>query len=74
MNPDDIILTNTSQQFEYEKFSREIDECDDAESLKQMCKFLVKLEMKTRANCSVMLQDLMCDPSITESGVTHKNS
>ena len=62
MDPDDITLTNTSQQFEYEKFSREIDQCDDVELLRQMCKFVVKLEMKTRANYSVMIQDLM--PSI----------
>ena len=27
MNPDDITLINTSQQFEYEKFAREIDVC-----------------------------------------------
>ena len=63
MNPDDITLTNTSQQFEYEKISREIDECNDVESLQEMCKFLVKLEMKTRANYSVMLQDMMPDMS-----------
>ena len=63
MNPDDIILTNTSQQFEYEKFSREIDECDDVEILRQMCKFVIKLEMKTRANYSVMLHDLSPDLS-----------
>ena len=62
MDPDDITLTNTSQQFEYEKLSREIDQCDDVELLRQMCKFVVKLEMKTRANYSVMIQDLM--PSI----------
>ena len=70
MNPDDITLTNTTQQFEYEKISREIDECDDVESLQQMCKFLVKLEMKTRANYSVMLQDMMPDMSASP----HKNS
>ena len=46
MNPDDIMLTNTSQQFEYEKFSREIEECNDIETLQEMCKFLLKLEMK----------------------------
>ena len=63
MNPDDITLTNTSQQFEYEKISREIDECKDVESLQEMCKFIVKLEMKTRANYSVMLQDMMPDMS-----------
>ena len=53
MNPDDITLVNTSQQFEYEKISREIDQCNDVESLRQMCKFVIKLEMKTRANYSV---------------------
>mgnify|MGYP001165404600 CR=1 FL=1 len=63
MNPDDIILTNTSQQFEYEKFSREIEECNDVEMLQQMCKFLLKLEMKTRSNYSVMIQDLLPDLS-----------
>ena len=70
MNPDDITLVNTSQQFEYEKISREIDECNDVESLQEMCKFLVKLEMKTRANYSVMLQDMMPDMSSSQ----HKNS
>jgi|TARA_B100000029_G_scaffold502708_1_gene578439 hypothetical protein len=63
MNPDDIILTNTSQQFEYEKFSREIEECNDVEMLQEMCKFLLKLEMKTRSNYSVMIQDLLPDLS-----------
>ena len=58
MNPDDIILHNTSQEFEYEKMSREIDECDDVETLQQMCKYLIRLEMKTRENCSIMLEDL----------------
>ena len=47
MDPDDITLTNTSQQFEYEKLSREIDQCDDVELLRQMCKFVFKLERKT---------------------------
>ena len=63
MNPDDIILTKTSQQFEYEKFSREIEECNDVEMLQEMCKFLLKLEMKTRSNYSVMIQDLLPDLS-----------
>tara|TARA_B100001250_G_C19344035_1_gene590325 strand:- start:67 stop:279 length:213 start_codon:yes stop_codon:yes gene_type:complete len=58
MNPEDITLRNTSQQFEYEKMSREIDNCDDIETIKQMCKFLMKLEMKTRETYSIMIQDL----------------
>ena len=63
MNPEDITLTNTTQQFEYEKLSREIDCCEDVEDLQNMCKFLIKLEMKTRANYSVMLHDIMHDMS-----------
>ena len=59
MNPEDITLRNTSQEFEYEKMSREIDTCDDIEGLRQMSKFLVKLEMKTRENYSVMINDLL---------------
>ena len=38
--------------------SREIDNCDDIETIKQMCKFLMKLEMKTRETYSIMIQDL----------------
>ena len=64
MNPEDITLINTSQQFEYEKLAREIDICEDVDELRQMCKFLIKLEMKTRANYSVMIQDLLPDMSV----------
>ena len=59
MDPHDIELRNTSLEFEYERMAREIDECDDVETLQQMCKFLVKLEMKTRETYSIILQDTM---------------
>ena len=65
MNPDDITLRNTSSEFEYERMSREIDECDDVETLQQMCKFLIKMEMKTRETYSIILQDTM--PEINDS-------
>ena len=64
MNPDEITLVNTSQQFEYEKFSRQIDMCEDVNELRQMCKFVVKLEMKTRQTYSVILQDTLPDLSV----------
>ena len=63
MDPDDIQLRNTSQQFEYEKMSREIDHCYDVPTLQQMCKFLIKKEMKTRDTYSIILQDTMPDLS-----------
>ena len=59
INQEDIKLMSTSLQFEYEKMSREIDGCDDIELLRQMCKFVVKLEMRTRETYSVILQDTM---------------
>ena len=61
MDPHDIELRNTSLEFEYERMAREIDECNDVETLQQMCKFLVKLEMKTRETYSIILQDTMPD-------------
>ena len=59
MNPDDIFIRNVSSMFQYEKMAREIDKCDDVETLQQMCKFLIKMEMKTRETYSIILQDTM---------------
>ena len=63
MDPDDILIRNVSSQFQYEKMAREIDECDDVETLQQMCKFLIKMEMKTRETYSIILQDTMTEVS-----------
>ena len=59
MNPDDILIRNVSSQFQYEKMAREVDACDDMDDLKEMCKFLIKMEMKTRETYSIILQDTM---------------
>ena len=65
MNPEDIFIRNISSQLQYEKMAREIERCDDVETLQQMCKFLIKMEMKTRETYSIMLQDTM--PEINDS-------
>ena len=65
MEPQDIQLRNTSLEFQYEMMAREVDECDDVETLQQMCKFLIKMEMKTRETYSIILQDTM--PEINDS-------
>ena len=59
MKPDDIFIRNISSQFQYEKMAREVDACDDMDDLKEMCKFLIKLEMKTRENYSIMIADAL---------------
>ena len=46
MKSDDISLQTTSKMFEYEKLSREIEECDDMATLKEMFRVQVKLYMK----------------------------
>ena len=65
MNTDDILIRNVSSQFQYEKMAREVDACDDMDDLKEMCKFLIKMEMKTRETYSIILQDTM--PEINDS-------
>ena len=46
MNPNNIQLEDINKLFEYEKQSREIDECDDIEKLRTMLKISIKLYMK----------------------------
>ena len=46
MDPNEIELTSIAKLFEYEKQSREIDECNDVEQLKLMLKTSVKLYLK----------------------------
>ena len=63
MNPDDIFIRNVSSMFQYEKMAREVDACDDVETLQEMCKFLIKMEMKTRETYSIIFQDTMPEVS-----------
>lgn len=46
VNPDDITLESVSKSFEYEKISRQIDECNDVSTLKQMLRVQVKMYYK----------------------------
>jgi len=46
MEPSEITLASPSKSFEYEKLSREIDNVDDVEKLRNMLKSYVKLYFK----------------------------
>ena len=46
MDPNNIQLEDINKLFEYEKQSREINECDDIEKLRTMLKISIKLYMK----------------------------
>jgi hypothetical protein len=45
-DPSKITLENTSKLFEYEKISREIEDCSDIDVIKDMLRCYVKLYMK----------------------------
>lgn len=47
MNPDDIELKNLSKVFEYERMSREIDNCDNIDEIKMKSKYVIKLYLAT---------------------------
>ena len=46
IDPSSIQLESTAKMFEYEKLSREIEECNDVETLKNMLRCYIKLHMR----------------------------
>jgi hypothetical protein len=46
MNPDDIVLESLNKNFEYVKYSREIDSINDCKSLRDIAKSFYKLYLK----------------------------
>jgi len=47
MNPDDIELKNLSKVFEYEKMSRELDNCNNVDEMREKAKYCIKLYLST---------------------------
>lgn len=47
MNPNDIELKNLSKIFEYEKLSRELDNCNNIEEIREKSKYVLKLYFST---------------------------
>ena len=45
-NPAEIELQSTAKMFEYEKLSRQIEECDNMDVLRDMARCWIKLYMK----------------------------
>ncbi len=45
-DPSQITLESTTKLFEYERISREIEECSDVDKIKDMLRCYVKLYMK----------------------------
>lgn len=46
MDPSKISLSDVNKLFEYEKLSREIDDCEDLDKLRNLTKSYIKLYMK----------------------------
>jgi hypothetical protein len=47
MNPNDVELNNLNKIFEYERMSRELDNCDNLEEIREKAKYCVKVYLKT---------------------------
>ena len=45
-DPAEIVLQSTAKMFEYEKLSRQIEECDNIDILRDMARCWIKLYMK----------------------------
>ena len=56
LTPEDIQLESVSKNFEYEKISRQIDECNDVSTLKQMLRVQVKLYYKMQETLTSMMK------------------
>jgi hypothetical protein len=56
MDPSDISLESTSRLFEYEKLSREVENCDNMDELKKMCRCFIKLHLKHQEVSAQMLK------------------
>ncbi len=52
MKPSDIKLDNLSKSFEYERLAREVDGCDDLDTLKNVAKSYIKLYLKQEETVS----------------------
>lgn len=47
MNPNEIELKNLSKVFEYEKLSRELDNCNSLDEIREKAKYCIKLYLST---------------------------
>ena len=59
MNPDEVTLDNLNKNFEYAKFSNQIDTINDVEDLKNLAKCYFKLYLKQ--------QEVLCQFPILKS-------
>ena len=53
-NPAEIELQSTAKMFEYEKLSRQIEECDNINELRDMARCWIKLYMKQQETMRVI--------------------
>ena len=56
MDPDKIELETMSKMFEYEKWSRELDDCDDPDVLRNCAKAYIKLYLKQQEVVATMIR------------------
>jgi hypothetical protein len=53
-DPNEVVLQSTAKLFEYEKLSRQIEECNDIDTLKDMARCWIKLYMKQQETMRII--------------------
>lgn len=56
IDPSQIKVESTSKLFEYEKLSREVENCNDIDKLKNMLRCYIKLHMKQQETIANMFK------------------
>ncbi len=56
MKPEEINLETVGKMFEYEKSSRELDDCDDPDVLRNCAKAYIKLYLKQQEVVATMIR------------------
>ena len=72
-HPDDIILTNPSKMFEYERLARNIDNCENVEELQISLKGMLKLYMKQQEVTASVLKEKVKETAQERGERLHKD-
>tara|TARA_B100000073_G_scaffold232731_1_gene194475 strand:- start:142 stop:351 length:210 start_codon:yes stop_codon:yes gene_type:complete len=56
-DPNTVELENPSTEFEYFKIAKELDECDEVEMLRAVCKAYIRLYMKQKEVYNKIMRD-----------------
>ena len=58
-DPDSISLKSLTKQFDYEKLARELDDCENIDTLRLTAKCFIKLHLKHQETASQIVREVL---------------